>query len=265
MTGRVPGWVLTTLSGALLALSFPGSGDQAWIAFVALVPLLAAIDGEDWRRAGVLGFVAGLVFWLGTIPWLAPTLVRYGDVPWPLAGLTLAALVTYLALYMAAFCALLGGGGKQSLLRRGALLSLVAGAAAAVAAWRGWGRAGAGGPGYHVVARWRRPDGEGWFVAVSGASHDELRSLGTTLREEFARADTAVVMVFDDPEAAREARRGSRVTGEVRFQAAIRHQRAMYEKHAGREHRFVIYERYPLPLEIIDYAEAEAQTPERPS
>lgn len=30
---------LAALSGALLIVSFPGNGDQAWLAFVALVPL----------------------------------------------------------------------------------------------------------------------------------------------------------------------------------------------------------------------------------
>lgn len=41
--------LLAGLSGGLLAVAFPGSGDQGWLAFVALVPLLAAIDGLGWR------------------------------------------------------------------------------------------------------------------------------------------------------------------------------------------------------------------------
>ena len=77
---------LGVLSGGLLALAFPGTGGQGWLAFGALVPLLVAIEGVDWRRAGVLGFAAGVVFWLATIPWVAPTMVRYGGLPWPLAA-----------------------------------------------------------------------------------------------------------------------------------------------------------------------------------
>lgn len=100
-------WLLAVLSGGLLALSFPGSGDQAWLAFVALVPLLAAVEGDGWRRAGARGLVAGLAFWLLTIPWIASTVARYGDVPWPLSVLVLAGLAGYLALYTAAFAALL--------------------------------------------------------------------------------------------------------------------------------------------------------------
>lgn len=48
---RVPRWLLALLSGALLAVSFPGSGDQGWAAFAALVPLLAAVEGMDWQRS----------------------------------------------------------------------------------------------------------------------------------------------------------------------------------------------------------------------
>lgn len=107
MMPRPPRWFLAALSGALLALAFPGSGDQPWLAFAALVPLLVAIEGLGWRRAGVLGFLSGIIFWLAVIPWVVPTMIHYGDVPWPLAGLVLLALAGYLALYTTAFSALL--------------------------------------------------------------------------------------------------------------------------------------------------------------
>lgn len=98
---------LAVITGALLALAFPGTGGQGWLAFGALVPLLMAIDQAPWWRATVLGGVAGLSFWLTTISWIASTLVRYGDVTWFLAGLVFLALAGYLALYWAAFCAAL--------------------------------------------------------------------------------------------------------------------------------------------------------------
>jgi len=103
----VPRWLPALLSGALLALSFPGSGDQGWAAFAALVPLLAAVEGTDWRRSALLGFGAGVVFWGATIPWIVTTMVRYGDLPWPVASLVFVGLAGYLALYWAAFCAVL--------------------------------------------------------------------------------------------------------------------------------------------------------------
>lgn len=61
-------------------------------------------------------------------------------------------------------------------------------------------------------------------------------------------------MVFDDAEAAREVRKGSRTLGEERFQAALRHQRAMYVKQAARgEERLVVYAIYPAAHEVIRY------------
>jgi hypothetical protein len=61
-------------------------------------------------------------------------------------------------------------------------------------------------------------------------------------------------MIFDDPEAARQAHRGSRSIGEERFRAAILHQRAMYVKQTARgEHSLVIYDRYPDSREVIRY------------
>lgn len=35
----IPRLVLAAISGALLTLAFPGPGGQAWLGFVALVPL----------------------------------------------------------------------------------------------------------------------------------------------------------------------------------------------------------------------------------
>jgi apolipoprotein N-acyltransferase len=115
-------FALVALAGGLMAAAFPGTGDQGWVAFIALVPLLVAIKGTTRRRAAGLGFVAGFVFWLVTIPWVAQTMVSYGGLPWPLASLILLGLVGYLALYAAAFCALL----CRCPIRSGALYVIVA-------------------------------------------------------------------------------------------------------------------------------------------
>ena len=117
------------------------------------------------------------------------------------------------------------------------------------------GRSGPGSRGYVEVARWKVPGGEGRIIAVEGrASVPDLQALGGHLREEFRQVDAAVVMVFDDVEAAREVRRGSRVIGEQRFEAARLHQRAMYLKQAARgEDRLMVYKRYPEVLEVVLY------------
>lgn len=97
-------------SGILLAVAFPGTGGRQELAFIALVPLLLAIEGVGWRRAALLGFVSGLTFWLITISWIAGTIVRHGGVPWVLAGAVLLSLAAYLATFTAAFCALVARG-----------------------------------------------------------------------------------------------------------------------------------------------------------
>lgn len=106
---RFLGWPLglAVLSGGLLSLAFAGTGDEGWLAFGALVPLLVAVKGVTWRHAAIIGGIGGLTFWLVTISWVAQTMVRYGGLPWLLASAILLGLAGYLALYSAAFCALL--------------------------------------------------------------------------------------------------------------------------------------------------------------
>lgn len=135
-------------------------------------------------------------------------------------------------------------------------MSLLAGAGAVGAAVLAALRSShADGRAYQVVARWGIPGGEGRFIAVaSKPTPEKLRALGERLRDEFHRLDNAVVMVFDDPEAARQVRRGSRIIGEERFQAALRHQRAMYVKETARaEHSLLVYDRYPSVREVVRY------------
>ncbi|MGH2650948.1 MAG: hypothetical protein ACRDHK_07030, partial [Actinomycetota bacterium] len=88
-----------------------------------------------------------------------------------------------------------------------------------------------------------------------GPTAEELRALGERLREEVRSLDTAVVMVFDDAEAARDVRRGSRMVGETRFTSALARQRAVYLKHSERmEETLTIYDRYPdSPREVVRY------------
>ncbi len=76
-------------SGLLLALCFPNFSILPLLP-VALIPLVAALDGARPRNAAVLGYVFGLAFWVVTIPWIAYTVHRFGGVSWPVAGLALA-------------------------------------------------------------------------------------------------------------------------------------------------------------------------------
>ncbi len=56
-------------SGLLLVLIFPAA-NLGWLAWVALVPLLLALDGQSPSRAFRLGYLAGVVFFGGLLEWL---------------------------------------------------------------------------------------------------------------------------------------------------------------------------------------------------
>jgi len=126
-------WLATVLSGLLLTLCFP-RWDQGWLCWVALTPLIAAVllgngSGESVRssvkRAALLGYVAGLVFFWGVFSWLTTV-----------TGLGWFLLPFYLALYPAAWTAFLAVGRRSigDFTRSGANLRFaVTGAAAWVA------------------------------------------------------------------------------------------------------------------------------------
>jgi apolipoprotein N-acyltransferase len=76
------------LAGLLLALCFPNFSILPLLP-IALIPLLAALDGARPRQAAFVGYVFGLVFWTMTIPWIGYTVHRFGGVAWPVAVLAL--------------------------------------------------------------------------------------------------------------------------------------------------------------------------------
>lgn len=105
--------VLALLSGALCAASFPKFGAPA-VAWIALAPLIvsAALAARSrasfFRRPVFLGFASGLVYFVGTIYWLAGVMSTYGGLPAWLGVLIALLLAAYLALYPAAFALLVG-------------------------------------------------------------------------------------------------------------------------------------------------------------
>ena len=82
--GPAPRAAAAVLAGVAAALAFPGP-DHGPVAFVALVPLLLAVENVRPRRAAALGYLTGFVFfgililwipteflsWTGTAGWLA--------------------------------------------------------------------------------------------------------------------------------------------------------------------------------------------------
>ncbi|MEN8806943.1 MAG: apolipoprotein N-acyltransferase [Desulfobacterales bacterium] len=97
--------VMAACSGLLLTGAFPDIG-FSWLAWIGIVPLLAAVRNLPWRRGFGLGFLAGMAHFLTLVYWIAYTMRTYGHLPWPVGVSILALLAAYLALFFASFTAL---------------------------------------------------------------------------------------------------------------------------------------------------------------
>jgi len=97
---------LAVLSGFLLTLSFPKAG-FSWLAWFALVPLLAALRNLSPKNGFYLGLCAGLAHYLTLVYWLAYTMSTYGHLPLYASVSVLLLLSAYLALYVAIFSMIL--------------------------------------------------------------------------------------------------------------------------------------------------------------
>jgi len=93
---------LAFLSGIFLILIFP-KFNLSFLAWVALVPLLLALEGRNLRDSFNLGFLTGLISFVGILYWIVPTIVSSGESG--LLGLvSLVLLSGYLSIYCALFC-----------------------------------------------------------------------------------------------------------------------------------------------------------------
>ncbi|OGQ01671.1 MAG: apolipoprotein N-acyltransferase, partial [Deltaproteobacteria bacterium RBG_19FT_COMBO_46_12] len=86
----------------LLILSFPHF-DLEVLAWFALVPLLYSIEGKGFVDSFKLGFLTGIVSFLGILYWIIVAIHTYGNVPLILSALILLLLILYLGLFIGAF------------------------------------------------------------------------------------------------------------------------------------------------------------------
>lgn len=94
VSGRM---LLSCLSGLLYVAAFPGAG--LWpLGFVALVPLLVALEKQAPRRALGFGSAAGFVASLVGFYWLVPVLGAFSGLPSPLSVVAWVMLSAYHAL-----------------------------------------------------------------------------------------------------------------------------------------------------------------------
>jgi len=98
-------WLSASISGVLLALSFPlpGLSILAWMAFL---PLLYAIRGNSPRSSFKLGFLAGFVAYAGIFYWLNIVMTTYGKLPLFVSCFLTLLMAAYMALYLATAVAL---------------------------------------------------------------------------------------------------------------------------------------------------------------
>jgi apolipoprotein N-acyltransferase len=94
--------LLSVFSGILLIFSFPNF-DLEFLAWFAFVPLLYAIHGKTRLQAFFLGFLTGLISYLGILYWIIVAVHTYGNVPLILSGFILLLLVGYLSLFTGTF------------------------------------------------------------------------------------------------------------------------------------------------------------------
>jgi apolipoprotein N-acyltransferase len=93
---------LPLFSGILLILIQPPVSFFP-LAFFALIPLLASIKKENLRSSFFVGYVAGVVSYLGLIYWVIVAMHRYGGIDIYLSFLILLLFVLYLAFYTGFF------------------------------------------------------------------------------------------------------------------------------------------------------------------
>ncbi len=99
MKPRLPAAIFT---GAALVLSL--APYKLWpLAFAAFVPLLLAMEGQSMRRRFFLGYVSGLVFFIGSVYWVVHSMHYYGGLGFGQSIPVMLLLAAYLALYFALF------------------------------------------------------------------------------------------------------------------------------------------------------------------
>jgi apolipoprotein N-acyltransferase len=101
------GRILALLSAVLLFAAAPGMWSYPTAVWVALAPLLLACEGLPGPAAARIAFFCGLTYYLSLIYWIVIALNRYGGLPIWLAIPLMTLLAAYLALYTAAFAAIL--------------------------------------------------------------------------------------------------------------------------------------------------------------
>lgn len=105
--------LLALLTSLFLFAASPGQWAIAPLAWIALVPLLLACRGLSVKTSAGLGLLSGVVYFSALIYWIIIALGRYGGLPLWVTVPALLGLALYMALYIAAFTAILAWAEKR--------------------------------------------------------------------------------------------------------------------------------------------------------
>jgi apolipoprotein N-acyltransferase len=90
--------LLSIASGILIALSFPNPS-LSFLAWVALIPLLIALEDSSPQTAFRIGLTCGITGYAFILYWLNIVFVRYGHLPWSVSIPVYLLLVLWLAMF----------------------------------------------------------------------------------------------------------------------------------------------------------------------
>lgn len=90
--------LLAILSGLLTAFSFPSFG-ISFLAWIALVPLLIAIENSSPRTAFRLGITSGITAYAVILYWINIVLMQYGHMPWPVSLVMFLILISFMGAF----------------------------------------------------------------------------------------------------------------------------------------------------------------------
>ncbi len=94
--------ILALISGALFVPGFPPF-DLYPIAWIAIVPLLMALQGKNLKSSFLIGLLTGFVYFAGTMYWVFNSMYSYGNIPAGLCVLFVILLCTILGAYVGLF------------------------------------------------------------------------------------------------------------------------------------------------------------------
>ncbi len=89
---------LAAVSGILIAVSFPSPG-ISFLAWIALIPLLIALESSSPRDAFRVGMTCGVTAYAFILYWLNIVFTQYGHLPWGISIAIYLLLVFWLALF----------------------------------------------------------------------------------------------------------------------------------------------------------------------